>query len=324
MTYLSAQPYMTESWEDICYPVNPVWLSDILPDYDIIATDRQQLIVGQPLGGRKTVFGIQSADYAIISNTLIKEVVDELFADYTLQIKHTSTGEFSISIIFPQQVSIGGERVQRSIILTNSYNGKTPFTIQGQTLTAMMDNTAAAGSSIYRDLCKNGLMGWADSFGELSDYRNWLTQGTPGKEKKKTGKSLLAVKAKKDEGNQRKIHHSRLSPELFQEQLRQMLANQVPKQSTLTETVYEHLQQRTVRKADENIFKSLPIPVQLAKQAHERMRLEQRLLGTDISYWLMYNAVNHALFNARSSLTLNDRYKLDERVFHQIAVSSFA
>ncbi|MCF2444057.1 hypothetical protein L0657_08825 [Dyadobacter sp. CY345] len=324
MTYISAQPYMSTNWEDICYPVSPVWLSDILPDYDIIATDRQQLIVGEPLGGRKTVFGIQSADYAIISNILIKEIVDELFPDYTLQIKHTATGEFSISIIFPQQVSIGGERVQRSIILTNSYNGKTPFTIQGQTLTAMMDNSAAAGSSLYRDLCKNGLMGWADSFGNLSAYRSWLTQSSPGKEKKKTGKSLPAVKGKKDDGNQRKIHHSRLSPELFQQQLREMLSNQAPKQSTLTETVYEHLQQKTVSKADENIFKSLPIPVQLAKQAHERMRLEQRLLGADTSYWLMYNAVNHALFNARSSLTLNDRYKLDERVFHQIAVSSFA
>jgi len=324
MTYLSAQPYVTDSWDDICYPVNPVWLSDILPDYDIIATDRQQLVVGEPAGGRKTVFGIQSADYAIIPNVLVKEVVDKLFTNYTLQIKHTSTGEFSISVIFPQQISIGGESVQRSIILTNSYNGKTPFTIQGQTLTSMMDHTAAVGSSIYRDLCKNGLMGWADSFLELSVYQNWLTQTSSGKEKKKTVKNAPAAKQQKADGNFRKIHHSRLSPELFQEQLHQMLISQVPNQPTLTETVYEHLQQRTLKKADENILKTLPIPVQLAKQAHERLRFEQRLLGTNPSYWLMYNAVNHALFNARSSLTLNDRYKLDERVFHQIAASSFA
>ena len=324
MTYLSAQPYVTDSWDDICYPVSPVWLSDILPDYDIIATDRQQLVVGEPVGGRKTVFGIQSADYAIIPNVLVKEVVDKLFTNYTLQIKHTSTGEFSISVIFPQQISIGGESVQRSIILTNSYNGKTPFTIQGQTLTSMMDHTAAVGSSTYRDLCKNGLMGWADSFLELSVYQNWLKQTPSGKEKKKTGNKTADAKRQKADGDFRKIHHSRLSPELFQEQLHQMLISQVPNQPTLTETVYEHLQQRTLKKVDENILKTLPIPVQLAKQAHERLRFEQRLLGTTPSYWLIYNAVNHALFNARSSLTLNDRYKLDERVFHQIAASSFA
>jgi len=188
----------------------------------------------------------------------------------------------------------------------------------------MMDHTAAVGSSTYRDLCKNGLMGWADSFLELSVYQNWLKQTPSGKEKKKTGNKTADAKRQKADGDFRKIHHSRLSPELFQEQLHQMLISQVPNQPTLTETVYEHLQQRTLKKVDENILKTLPIPVQLAKQAHERLRFEQRLLGTTPSYWLIYNAVNHALFNARSSLTLNDRYKLDERVFHQIAASSFA
>lgn len=324
MTYLSAQPYISDTWDDICYPISPVWLTDILPDYDIIATDRQQLIVGELPGGRKTVFGIQSADYAIIPNVLIREVVDRLFKNYTLQIKHTSTGEFSISIVLPHQVSIGGEKVQRSIILTNSYNGKTPFTIQGQTLTALLEHNAGAGSSLYRDLCKNGLMGWADSFTGLSAYQNWLMQSPATKEGGKVPKSSTVTRRKKTDGDMRKIHHSRLTPELFQQQLHQMLVSQVPSKATLTETVYEHLQQSALSKADENMLKKLPIPVQLAKQAHERLRLEQRLLGSEASYWLMYNAVNHALFNARSSLTLNDRYKLDERVFHQIAASSFA
>jgi len=324
MTYLSAQPYTSDSWDEICYPVNPVWLSDILPDYDIIATDRQQLIVGEPTGGRKTVFGIQSADYAIIPNILIREVVDKLFTDYSVQIKYTSTGEFSISIIFPQAVQIGGEEVRRSIILTNSYNGKTPFTIQGQTFSAMLDENINSGSSIYRDLCKNGLMGWADSFTELSVYRSWLSQHASGKDKKKAAKKVAAPNQQKSSGAIQKIHHSRLTPGLFQDQLHVMLSAQITDKSTLTETVYGHLQERKVSKADENMLKSLPIPVQLAKQAHERLRLEQRLLGTDPSYWLMYNAVNHALFTSRSSLTLNDRYKLDERVFHQIAASSFA
>lgn len=317
MTYISAQPHVSNSWDDICYPVNPVWLSDILPDYDIIATDRQQLVVGQPAGGRKMIFGIQSTDYDIIPNILIREVVDKLFSEYDLQIKYTTTGEFSISIILPQELSIGGERLQRSMILTNSYNGKTPFSIQGQTLTTVLDNNIKPGSSMYRAVCQNGLMGWADSFVALPDYQHWLKERPQGKARKGTP-------AVKKEPGVRKIHHSRLTPELFQQQLYELLAGQNQQQATLTATVYEHFQQRSVNRADENLLKTLPIPVQLAKQAYERLRLEQRLLGADPSYWLMYNAVNHALFNARSSLTLNDRYKLDERVFHQLAASSFA
>ena len=325
MTYISAQPHLTNSWDDICYPVNPVWLADILPDYDIMATDRQQLVVGEPVGGRKTIFGIQSADYAIIPNVLIREVVDQLFTDYTLQIKHTTTGEFSISIILPQELSIGGERLHRSMILTNSYNGKTPFSIQGQTLTTMLDGSTMPGSSMYRAICQNGLMGWADSFEALPAYRNWLKQKPQGKEKRAVNKTVaLAKQAKPKDQVLRKIHHSRLTPNLFQEQLHEMLTSQIKARPTLTATVYEHFQQKAVSRADESLLRALPIPVQLAKQAQERLRLEERLLGANPSYWLMYNAVNHALFNSRSSLTLNDRYKLDERVFHQLAASSFA
>ena len=324
MTYISAQPQVSSSWDDICYPVNPVWLSDLLPDYDIMATDRQQLVVGQPFNGRKTIFGIQSADYDIVPNILIREVVDKLYADYTLQIKYTSTGEFNINIILPQELSVGGERLQRSMILTNSYNGKTPFSIQGQTLTAMLDSHTSPGSSMYREVCQNGLMGWADAFDGLKSYQLWLKEGVSEKGRKQTLKSVSATKQpERKDAVVRKIHHSRHSPELFQEQLYELLANQDKQRITLTSKVYEHFQQRFVDRKDESLLKSLPIPVQVAKQAHERLRLEQRLLGVDSSYWLMYNAVNHALFNARSSLTLNDRYKLDERVFHRLAASSF-
>ncbi|MCE7067113.1 hypothetical protein [Dyadobacter sp. CY326] len=317
MTYLSAQPQFTTSWDDICYPVNPVWLGDLLPDYEIMATDKQQLIVGQPFRGTKTIFGIQSADYAIIPNTLIREVIDKLFADYKLEIRYTSTGEFSISIILPEELSIGGEQLQRSMILTNSYNGKTPFSVQGKTLTAMLDGSGVPSTSMYRAVCQNGLMGWADSFSELPKYRSWLKDRGQGKDKKHVANIVSG--AKKDG---RKMHNSRQTPELFQEQLYNLLVGQNYKSATLTTTVYEHLQQKSVGRADEKMLKTLPIPVQLAKQAYERLKLEQRLLDQDSSYWLMYNAVNHALFNARSSLTLNDRYKLDEKVFHQLAASS--
>ena len=325
MTYISAQPLLTDSWDDICYPVKPVWLAEVLPDYDIMATDRQQLVVGQLHGGRKTIFGIQSADYSIIPNILIRQVVDQLIDSYELQIKYTNTGEFSISIILPEELSVGGELLNRSLILTNSYNGKTPFSIQGQTLPAMLDRYALPSGSMYRSLCQNGLMGWADSFSELAVYQDWLSNSPQGKGKKKMPKSPQAEseKLQKDTGI-RKIHHSGQTPELLEQQLYDLLAGQLSAKPKLTGTIYEQLQQKELSRDEDELLKALPIPVQLAKQARERLRLEQRLLGCDPTYWLMYNAVNYALFTARSSLTLNDRYRLDERVFHQLAARAFA
>lgn len=325
MTYLSAQPYTSDNWDDICYSVRPVWLSEVLPDYDIMATDRQQLIVGEPGGGRKTIFGIQSADYTIIPNALIREVVDSLFDNYLLQIKYTSTGEFNIQVILNEELSVGGELLQRSMVLTNSYNGKTPFSLQGQTLAAILDENVAPAGSAYRSVCQNALMGWADSFKDLSEYRNWLGKN-PLKDKKKiAAKNRTAGKPQPAAGADiRKIHHRKLTPEIFRGKLHELLLKQIESKPTLTTTVYEHLLKKNLTRTDEALLRDLSIPVQLAKQAHERYRLEERMLGAPPSYWLMYNAVNYALFNSRSSLTLNDRYKLDERVFHQLAAQSFA
>ena len=318
MTYLSAQPHFTESWDDICYPVEPVWLADLLPDYDIMATDRQQIVVAQPEGGRKTILGIQSADYTIVPNGIIRNVVDELITEYKLLIKYTTTGEFGIHIILPEELVVGGEKLYRSLILINSYNGKTPFSIQGQTLTGALYNT----TSMYRTICQNGLMGWADSFTQISTYQDWLVQTTNGKEKKRVMKSQQAQRVS-GQREEVKSTPARFNQDNLHQQLSELLSGYLNAKPALTASVYEHLQQTYVGKSDD-ILRKLPIPVQLAKQAQERLRLEARLLQSDPSYWLMYNAVNHALFNARSSLTLNDRYRLDERVFHQLAARSFA
>ncbi len=313
MTYISAQPHFTDSWNDICYPVEPVWLTELLPDYDIMATDRQQIIVGHPEGGRKTIFGIQSAEYTIVPNATIRDVVDELLSDYTLQIKYTTTGEFSLHIILPEKHSVGSEELYKCLIITNSYNGKTPFSIQGQTLTGMVYNT----SSMFRTICKNGLMGWADSFKQLSTYQDWLMHLPAGKEKSRGSNASLLQSTFKPES-------IRFSKNSLHQQLYDLLRGHLGANLNLTATVYAHLQQTPIRKVDDEILKKLPIPVQLAKQAKERLRLEERLLNAEPSYWLIYNAVNHALFNARSSLTLNDRYRLDERVFHQLAAQAYA
>ncbi len=324
MTYISTEPRITGYWKDICYPIESVWLAELLPDYDIVATDRQQLVVGQIPGGRKTLFGIQSADYTIVPNAAIQEVIDELIPEYQLVIKHTVTGEFSICIVLPATVQIGEESIHRSLTLTNSYNGKTPFSIQGQSLTSLLDPATRLGSSLYRNLCQNGLMGWADPFANLAEYQSWLEQGAGGRRKKQPPTGAVSPKRTRQTRSEiRNIHHSALTIELFQEHLRDLIAEHLAADHTLTTSVYDHFQKTVPAKADDAILKELPIPVQLAKQARERLRLEERMLEAKLSYWLLYNAVNYALFTARSSLTFNDRYRLDERVFHQLAAHSF-
>lgn len=325
MTYISTEPRVTDHWEDICYPIESVWLTDLLPGYDIIATDRQQLVVGQIPRGRKTLFGIQSADYTFLPNTAIRQVIDELIPDYQLVAKYTVTGEFSICIVLPTTVQIGGEAIHRSLTLTNSYNGKTPFSIQGQSLTALLDPATRLGSSLYRNVCQNGLLGWADPFADLSAYRAWLKQWAGDRRKKHPPKGVAATRRTLQPHSEiRNIHHSALTIERFQQHLHDLLVEHLTTQQSLTPKVYDHFLQTGGSELDEKLLKTLPIPVQLAKQARERLRLEERLLDCEPSYWLLYNAVNYALFTARSSLTLNDRYRLDERVFHQLAAHALA
>lgn len=325
MTYISAQPELSTDWLDICFPVEPMLLSDLLPDYDIMATDRQKLIVGQLPGGRKTLFGIQSADYTIIPNRAIQEVVDELIPDYQLLIKHTNTGEFSISIILPTSLSVGTEQLQRSLTITNSYNGKTPFSIQGQSLTALLDPATHLGSSVYRNVCQNGLLGWADSFTDLATYQTWLGHWAKGSQKMPSVNIPPSPsRSQRSTPDIRKLHQRALTIPLFQQQLHELLVEHLSTGATLTATVYDHFQQTDMAGVHETILQKLPVPAQLIKQARERLRLEERLLNSPPSCWLLYNAVNYALFTARSSLTLNDRYRLDERVFHHLAALAYA
>lgn len=238
---------------------------------------------------------------------------------YRLLIKYTTTGEFNISIILPTSLSVGSERLHHSLILTNSYNGRTPFSIQGQTLTTLLDASSQLGSSLYRSVCQNGLLGWADSFADLDTYRGWLDEWAKRTDKLPSARSNPSpARSTRTTTDIRTIHHRALTIERFQEHLSKLLLEHLSAPPALTAVVYNQLQEAPLAGAQEGLIRKLPIPVQLAKQARDRLRLEERLLKEPASYWLLYNAVNYALFTSRSSLTLNDRYRLDERVFHQL------
>jgi hypothetical protein len=60
------------------------------------------------------------------------------------------------------------------------------------------------------------------------------------------------------------------------------------------------------------------LPKMLAREAEARLRQEEKELKTDRNMWLLYNAINYALFNSRTSLNINDRYLMDEKALHHL------
>ena len=82
-----------------------------------------------------------------------------------------------------RQPSAIPDTLEKALIITNSYTGKSPFTIQGKVLStsrSITTNEIAPRMRVshYRLVCDNGLMGWADEFFNLDEYADWLEGGT--------------------------------------------------------------------------------------------------------------------------------------------------
>jgi len=309
MTFVSTSLERADKWEQICFPVQTLQLSELLPaTYELLATDRQMAIVGESEPGNFQVFALQGKDYSLIPNTILREVVDSCIEDYTLDIHYSGRGEFSIAIILPQQVSVGQEQLYKSLILNNSYSGKTPFTIQGTTLQGQQGRTRL---SYYRQLCANGLMGWADDFTSLGQYQNWLGAGKP-KKPAELGFTKVGMIHKK-------VSHKKVDLSWFSQYLGEVIENFLSQESSVTAQVYSLLAQVAPPKQVQELIVETGLPKQLAKVAMERLRKEEKLLKTEPTLWLVYNAINYSLLNSRSSLTIGDRFELDEKSLHHLA-----
>lgn len=150
----------TSAWDKICFPVETVALEGLLPEnYHVVATDRQRAIVGEKTDGSNQVFAIQSKSYSLIPNSLIRSVADEcLGVDYELSVRYSLQGEFLIGIVLPDSLVIGktsNDTIRKQLTFTNSYNGKTPFTIQGHEMRGI--KSAAMRVSYYRQICRSGV-----------------------------------------------------------------------------------------------------------------------------------------------------------------------
>lgn len=312
------------AWDKICFPVKEEKLQALLPDgYILLPSDRQRAIVGSMHDGTQHIFALQSNEYTLIPNDLLRLVVDSVANNYSIDARYTGWGDFSINIILPDSLKVGNERIYKNLIINNSYTGKSPFNIQGSSIEST--NEEKVKISYYRKICSNGLMGWADEFMTYEEYFNWLANGQPKK-------YLDALKEKVEHVNIERIkkeerilaetfHHKGLNLEFFREHLTNILRNFVAQKDSVTGAVYNKLFE-VAMPADADIQKVIieaGLPKKLASLAVERLRFEEKELETEANLWLVYNAANFALFNGKSALTINERFKADQKAFNNIA-----
>jgi hypothetical protein len=218
---------------------------------------------------------------------------------------------------------MGSEQLYKSLIINNSYNGKMPFTIQGTSIRMHKENRVRI--SYYREICSNGLMGWVDDFMSMQDYLSWLAAGQP-KKYKDSLPHQVSIEQKpylqKEELLQKRFSHKGLKSEWLKELLTKELQNFLNQPSSLTTQVYNRLANNQVSENLGQIIEDTQLPKMLTRQALDRLRKEEKLLGVKPNLWLVYNAINYALFNSRSSLTINDRYKMDESALHHLSMQT--
>lgn len=342
MSQKSAILDRASQWDKICFPVESVPVASFLPEgYSLRASDRARAIVGSMEDDTKHIFAFQSNDYSLIPNSLLREVAESCLPNHRLDARYNDRGEFNLNLILPDEINITSgtaskqveDRLFKSIILNNSYSGKTPFSLQG---TAMKEHRVTESGqrmrvSYYREICTNGLMGWADDFMSMDEYLTWLLNGKPTKhkrvEKVKDAEvveySNTSVEREVETLVKRKFHHIGLDLELFKKQLCQIFRTFSTQAHGLavapTVSVFQKLAATPTPEQLATVLAETGLPKALARAAMERMAYEQQELGSEANLWLAYNAVNYSLFNTQTSLSINDRFRIDETAFHKMA-----
>lgn len=340
----------TENWDQIAYPVQLQAFQTLLGGYTSVARDRQQFIVGYPPDQEKPViFGLQGNKYSLFENRLIRQVASKVLGRYALKAAYSQQGEFSLTLSLPTQrfdvlspirknskPSTTPDTLEKALIITNSYTGKSPFTIQGKVLStsrSITQNEVAARMRVshYRLVCGNGLMGWADEFFSLDEYADWLAQAQPTRltnvRETKTffepQHTLTTEHVEKEEVTTlpfSRIRHSGFTEESFEKTLSDLMSEFVGAQDSLSRQLYTRLAEHAIRPhRAANYLKKVKIPRKLVQQAIDRMSVEAGILDAKPNLWLLYNGLNHSLFQQPTSLSINQRYDLDGSLFHALS-----
>lgn len=342
----------TENWDQIAYPVQLQAFETLLGGYTSVARDRQQFIVGRPPDQPKPViFGLQGNRYSLFENRLIRQVASSVLGQYDLKAAYTQQGEFSLTLSLPTQrfdvlsptrkghkPATTPDTLEKALIITNSYTGKSPFTIQGKVLStsrSMTTNEIAPRMRVshYRLVCDNGLMGWADEFFNLDEYADWLAQGGTDSRQptrltnvQESKTFFEPARTETTEHVERetetilpfsRIRHSGFTEESFKNTLTGLMQEFIGAQDSLSRQLYTRLAEHAIRPhRAANYLKKAKMPRKLVQQAIDRMQVETNLLGVKPNLWLLYNGLNHSLFHQPTSLSINQRYDLDGSLFH--------
>ena len=321
-----------DKWDSICFPVSTQPTAKLLSSAYALPTDRAQAVVGE-LNGLPTIFALQSADYTLIPNSLVREVAEQQLPGHRLDASFNSRGEFSLNLIMPDEISEiktqGQSKVQdrlfRSLIISNSYSGKMPFTLQGSAQWEKEQTTTQSKMrvSYFREVCTNGLLGWADDYYTLDEYVSWLAAGKPTKhlriEQEKPAELVEVTEREQEILVERRFHHKSLNLDIFRAHLEQAFQQFLRQRSSLTASVYKQLARTPVGKDRERLFADTRLPKTLARTALERLAHEEQLLQTPANLWLAYNAANFALFQSKNAIPISGRFQKDEQLFHHFA-----
>ena len=340
----------TENWDQIAYPVQLQAFETLLGGYTSVASDRQQFIVGYPPDQlRPVVFGLQGNKYSLFENRLIRQVAARVLGQYDLKASYSQQGDFSLTLSLPtqrfdvlsptrkgHQPATTPDTLEKALIITNSYTGKSPFTIQGKVLSTSRSVTINEIAprmrvSHYRLVCNNGLMGWADEFFSLDEYADWLAAGQPTRltNVQETKTFFEPAHTETTEHVERttetvlpfsRIRHSGFTEANFETTLTGLMQEFIGAQDSLSRQLYTRLAEHAIRPHRAATYlKSVKMPRKLVQQALDRMQVETHLLGVKPNLWLLYNGLNHSLFQQPTSLSINQRYDLDGRLFHALS-----
>lgn len=337
MSVKSSKLDQTQEWDKLCFDVSVQPLAELLTDQYRLPNDRSRAVVGVNEAGEKTIYAIQSGEYTLIPNQLVRDVAEQQLPGHRVAASYTDRGEFTLSLIMPNEISEVSnngtstvkDRLFRSLIINNSYSGKTPFSLQGSAEweREITGTRTEMRVSYFREVCTNGLMGWADDYYSIDEYMEWLAKGKPTKHRKireEKPAELVERNDRKVEREheilvERKFHHKGLNLDIFRKHLEQAFQQFLRRSHSLTSTIYKELARTPVTGDREKLFADTKLPKKLAAVALERLLHEETLLGAEANLWLAYNAANYALFNSKSSLAINDRYRQDELLFHRFA-----
>jgi len=315
----------TTDWETICFPVKSVSVGQVIREpYRMIPSDRQRIIVGNQPTGEQHIFAVQSAGYSLVPNATLRDAVTEVLGhDQPVHIRYNRLGEYAINVILPDETTIGpSDIIHRQLTFTNSYTGKSQFTMQGTEMKQIRKQKVRI--AFYRQICTNGMMGWADEFYSLDEYLNWLITGKQNDQVNVKGLEWVTEQEEPTKDIRHIFTHRGIDLEQFQAFLVNFLrdfTNYAQQCESPTLDVFRVLQNTAITDREEaaDVIRKVGIPKKLVTAAIERMEHEERLLSSVPNAWLLYNGINHALFNEDSGLTMPARYQHDERAFHAIA-----